>query len=233
MKTNYLSGLFIAIGIIVFGILLKAGIDNFTGKERYVSVKGLCEMEVKADYVSWPIVISAVNNNIDLATSKIEKDKNTILSVLKSKGLKDDEIFISPTQMKDSYAQNYVDLKNIKYRYNLKSIITVATEKVDVVLDLLKTQDSFIKKGIILNNDYGYQTKFKFNGLNKIKPEMIEKATKNARIAAIKFAEDSKSKLGKIKTANQGIFSIYDKNNVIPFIKKIRVVSSVKYYLKD
>ncbi|MBW2072165.1 MAG: SIMPL domain-containing protein, partial [Deltaproteobacteria bacterium] len=72
-----------------------------------------------------------------------------------------------------------------------------------------------------------------FTGLNKIKPEMIQEATAKAREVALKFAEDSKSKLGKIKRASQGQFSIKprDKNN--PHLKKIRVVSTVEYYLSD
>ena len=62
---------------------------------------------------------------------------------------------------------------------------------------------------------------------------MIEEATMQAREVALKFAKDSNSRLGKIKKASQGQFSISarDKNN--PHIKKVRVVSTVEYYLSD
>ena len=73
---------------------------------------------------------------------------------------------------------------------------------------------------------------FKYEGLNAIKPQMIEEATKNAREAAEKFAKDSDSRLGKIKTANQGTFTIENRDSNTPYIKKIRVVTSVTYYLK-
>ena len=61
----------------------------------------------------------------------------------------------------------------------------------------------------------------------------VEEATTKAREVAVKFAKDSNSKLGKIKRASQGQFTISprDKNN--PHIKKIRVVSTVEYYLSD
>ena len=74
--------------------------------------------------------------------------------------------------------------------------------------------------------------RFKFEGLNEIKPGMIEEATKNAREVGEKFAKDSGSRLGKIKTANQGTFSITDRDSNTPEIKKVRVVTSVTYYLK-
>ncbi len=62
---------------------------------------------------------------------------------------------------------------------------------------------------------------------------MIEEATKNAREVAQKFAADSGSRLGKIKSANQGVFSIENRDSNTPYIKKIRVVTSVTYYLKN
>ena len=89
-------------------------------------------------------------------------------------------------------------------------------------------------KGIaIAHNDYNYPIQFDFTSLNKIKPQMIEQATKNAREAAEKFAKDSESKLGKIKSAQQGLFSIEDRGSNTPYIKEVRVVTTVDYYLDN
>lgn len=82
------------------------------------------------------------------------------------------------------------------------------------------------------SNSWENPVEFKYEGLNDIKPQMIEEATKNAREAALKFAKDSDSRLGKIKTANQGTFSIENRDSNTPHIKKVRVVTSVTYYLK-
>ena len=60
---------------------------------------------------------------------------------------------------------------------------------------------------------------------------MIEEATKNARAAAEQFANDSDSRLGKIRSANQGQFSIENRDSNTPYIKKIRVVTSITYEL--
>jgi hypothetical protein len=62
---------------------------------------------------------------------------------------------------------------------------------------------------------------------------MIEKATINARAFADKFAKDSESKLGKIRTASQGVFSIDERDENTPFIKKVRVVTSIDFSLED
>lgn len=90
------------------------------------------------------------------------------------------------------------------------------------------------KLGIAITGEtYESKTQFLFTKLTEIKPGMIEEATKNAREAAEKFAQDSKSRLGKIKKASQGQFSIEDRDSNTPHIKKVRVVSTVEYYLTD
>ena len=74
---------------------------------------------------------------------------------------------------------------------------------------------------------------FVYDRLNDIKPQMIEEATRNARESAQKFATDSQSRLGKIRRANQGQFSIQDRDASTPHIKRVRVVSTIEYYLQD
>jgi hypothetical protein len=91
-----------------------------------------------------------------------------------------------------------------------------------------------IGKGIVLvGENYGRTTEFLFTGLNDIKPAMIQEATKNAHTAAEQFAKDSGSKVGKIKNASQGLFTITDRDMNTPDKKNVRVVTTVEYYLND
>ena len=89
-------------------------------------------------------------------------------------------------------------------------------------------------QGVAITGDgYEFRTEYLFTKLNDIKPEMIEEATIEARKVAQKFAEDSGSELGKIKTASQGQFSISPRDSNNPHIKNVRVVSTIVYYLSD
>ena len=131
-------------------------------------------------------------------------------------------------------AERYVNSNEINYRYNVTSIITVSSGQVDKVRQLITRQADLLKKGVaITGDDYRYTTQYEFTRLNDIKPEMIEEATVAARNAAEKFAKDSDSKLGKIRRANQGQFVISDRDNNTPYIKQVRVVTTIDYYLKD
>ncbi len=112
--------------------------------------------------------------------------------------------------------------------------MVVTSAKVEAVNKLMTRQTELLKEGIaIVAGDYNYQTTYEYTDLNKVKPGMIAEATKNAREAAKKFAEDSDSRLGKIKTASQGQFSIENRDQYTPYIKRIRVVSTIDYFLKD
>ncbi len=115
----------------------------------------------------------------------------------------------------------------------MEQCVTISTNQVDLVLDLMKRQSELLKEGVALSNDYSWQTSYEFTGLNGIKPTMIEEATKNARAAAEKFAGDSGSKLGKIRRASQGQFSITDRDQFTPYMKNVRVVTTLEYFLKD
>ena len=147
-------------------------------------------------------------------------------------GISRDEITISTPSVSDKYANEYSS-NDRAYRYIATNVLTVYTDKVDLVLELMAKQSELLKKGVVtVSNSWENPVEFKFEALNDIKPEMIEEATKNAREAAEKFAKDSESRLGKIKTANQGTFTIADRDSNTPHIKKVRVVTSVTYYLK-
>lgn len=223
----------LAVGIFLLGVEVNSGLGSISANQRTVTVRGLCEKEVTANKVTWPIVSKSVGNDLPSIYSTIEGTNKAILSFLKSNGITDAEISINPPQVVDLQADRY-NSNPVPYRYNVTNVVVVTSSKVDQVRKLIERQTELMKQGIaIVAGDYQYQTTYEYTELNTIKPGMIAEATKNARQAANKFAEDSESKLGKIKTASQGQFSIEDRDQYTPYIKRVRVVSTIVYFLKD
>lgn len=232
-KGKFYSGLAIMVGLIVLGFNIPKAVSDYRSFDRTVNVKGLCEREVKADKVIWPVTFKVMSNEIQSIYDQIDRNNQTIKSFLVSGGISEDEISISVPVISDKYANEYGN-NDRTYRYIASSVITVCSDKIDQVLLLMSKQSELLKQGVVTGgNTWENQVQFKYEGLNEIKPEMIEEATKNAREVADKFAKDSGSKLGKIKTANQGTFTIEDRDSNTPEIKKVRVVTSVTYYLKN
>ena len=221
------------IGLIFLGLMLPRAVSDFRSFDRIVTVKGLCEKEVPADKVIWPLIFKVVGNDINTVYSEINRNTAIIKQFLTDGGIDEAEITVSVPSISDKYAQEYGN-NDRTFRYLSTSVVTVCTGKVDTVLELMNRQTELLKKGIVVGseNSWSNPVEFKFEGLNDIKPEMIEEATKNAREVGEKFAKDSGSRLGKIKTANQGTFTIENRDSNTPYIKKVRVVTSVTYYLK-
>lgn len=233
MKNLRLEAVVMALGLALMGLMIRGGINDFKDKERIVSVKGLAEMEVPADKVIWPLVYKELGNDPVSIYNKIAEKNAAVVKYLKQNGVAEEEISIAPAEIIDMEADRYAS-QNVAYRYNATSVITVTSKNVDLIRKLITKQTELLKQGIaIAGGDYRYSVSYEFTGLNNVKPQMIEEATKNARAAAEKFAKDSDSSLGKIRNASQGQFSISDRDSNTPYIKNIRVVTTVNYYLKN
>lgn len=233
MKNWIIESIILAAGLVVFGFLLNSGINNFKDRDRVVTVKGLAEIEVPADKVIWPLMYKDIGNDMTTLYTNIQSKNRTIVEFLQSNGISSEEISIAPPEIIDMEAERYLN-QAIQYRYNATSVITVTSSDVDKIRKLISEQTELLRQGVAINGgDYRYITLYEFTGLNNIKPAMIEEATKNAREAAEKFAMDSGSKLGKIRNASQGQFTISDRDANTPFIKNVRVVTTVNYYLKN
>ncbi len=231
MKRSYLiliSAALVAAGIFFLGVFIKSGIDNMAFRDRQVTVKGLAEREVEANRVTWPIQFSVAGNDLLSLYDQVTRYNEKIVTFLATNGIDKNEISINPPDTYNATTNQYSS-GNFKYNYSLTCNVTVTTSKVAKVRELLDRQAELLKEGIPYSNSY---INYEYTALNDIKPTMIAEATKNARDAAARFAEDSGSKVGKMKTASQGQFSIEDQS-ATPFLKKVRVVTTIVYYLED
>ncbi len=233
MKTRIIPAAIIALGIVLLGLFIKWGIDDFANKDRKVSVKGLAEKEVEADKVTWPILSKELGNNLPELYNRIAVTQNVIKRFLIQHGIKESEISINAPHVIDLNADQYSDNKK-QYRYNITSIITVTSRNVKLVRGIISRQGELLKQGIaIVDGGYDNPIKYEYVSFTSMKPKMMEEAIANAQKTAEQFAKNSHSKLNKIVDADQGQFSIDDRDSNTPYIKKVRVVTTITYSLKD
>lgn len=231
---SLILGVCILIGLSSLGYLLGNAAIKFKQLDRTVTVKGLSEREYEADIVIWPIQFTTASNDLEEMYISIDKNTERIRSFLKNAGIGNEEITTSPPAIIDKSAQQYGNQSNYEFRYTASQTVTVFSTNIKIVREVMGKLSELGKQGIVISGDiYQSQTEYIFTRLNEIKPEMVEEATENAREVAEKFASDSKSTLGKIKTASQGQFSISERDKNNPHIKKVRVVSTISYYLSD
>ena len=228
---NNVLGYCVMIGLVIGALLLGNAIRVARADDRVVSVKGLCEREVKADNVICPFAYKEGGDDLQQLYKTIERKNGIIVDFLKAAGISEEEISVAAPKVLDTRTE-WSGSQN-RYTYIVTSVVTVCTDKVDEIIDLQSQQGELLQQGIATTSGWEFPTVYTFTKLNEIKPSMIETATKNARETAEKFAADSDSRLGKIKRATQGQFSITDRDSNTPYMKNVRVVTSVDYYLKD
>lgn len=226
-RTILFAALIMAVGIALSGIAISSGIHHYAVKDRSVAVKGLSTREVMSDHVIWPMSFSLSGNNLPSLYSDLSRQQEVIVAFLVEQGFTKEDIQLGKVSVNDNWESYYN--QRPEFNYTMTASIVISTDNVELVRRSQNCPSQLLSKGIILNsNDWSID--YQFNGLAELKPSMIEEATKNARAVAQKFADDANCRLGSIRHASQGQFSI-DSDNNCPWIKHIRVVTTVDYYL--
>ena len=226
---NQLGSILIALGIALAGYFVSLGLESFSAKDRIVTAKGLSERMVLADKAVWNISFGISGNSIEQLYTRLEPKQQAIVRFLKENGISDDEIIYSPSTATDrSTWYDWDKKRGVLDQYELTGHMTIVSRDVEKVRQLQLRQLDLIRVGVVLDNNY---ITYEYTGLNELKPEMVAEATVNARIVASKFADDANAKLGSLKSARQGQFEI-ESDEVMPHMRKVRVVTTMEYYLK-
>ena len=213
------------------GYFIGDGLLGARSADRYVTVKGLAEREVAANLVIWPITYTVTADDLGTLQQRTDDGAAKIRTFLDA-DFEDHEISVAAARVDDRQAQGVMGQGRFE-RYVAQSTVTVRTPRIDVVRSAMQRTGELVKQGVALIRSYENTTEYLYTSLDEIKPEMIQEATRDARRAAQQFAEDSGSRVGGIRNAQQGYFSITDRDAFSPQFKKIRVVTTVQYFLED
>ncbi|MBQ2535821.1 MAG: SIMPL domain-containing protein [Bacteroidaceae bacterium] len=218
----------VAVGLLMLGLCIKGGIDNFTNKDRRVTVKGLSEREVDADKVTWTMSVQVAGDDLVPLFNELNTKMDAIQQFLKEKGIKGKgDVTVNTYDVTDNLANAWGG-NQPRYRYTVRRSLKVVSKDTKFISNLRQNADELIGWDVILDSDYA---EYEYTQFQKLKPEMMAEAIANAEKTASQFAENSHSTINKIVEAGQGEFSIDDADT--PYKKKVRVVSTITYSLKD
>ena len=207
-------------------------------RDNFVTVKGLAEMDVKADLGIWNIKFVATGNDLQTVQKNMSSNLAIVEDYLKGRGFAAEEISEGRIETNDLMTNPYRD-NNYAARFILSQTVTVRSGKVDLIEQALRSSGELVSKGVVFDSQsYGSPVSYIFTRLNDIKPQMLEEATRNARQAALEFAKSSGSEVGKIRRASQGVFSIQPllaapgEVESYQINKRVRVVSTIEFWLE-
>ncbi|MBK5910569.1 hypothetical protein CCR85_03565 [Rhodothalassium salexigens] len=233
-----LAGMVLAAGLAAAGGLIGKGFVEGRMADRYVTVKGLAEREVQADLAVWPLGVTAAGDDLAAVQASVETDLDKVAAFLTDQGIEPASIEHRRPNVTDMEAREYGNTGQApRNRYIVRQQIVVRGDQVELVQKLAGDLGSLVRQGVVLSDNQG--PFFTFTRLNEIKPEMIAEATRAARAGAEQFAADSNATVGGIRRARQGLFSIQARDGAESYdqrlepVKKVRVVSTIDFYLTD
>lgn len=224
----WIAAVAVLVSAIVLGAYVYSGLKRVSMGERVVTVKGKAEIVVDADKGTMPIIYSLGNNNLQSLIAEADAKKAVVLDFLAKLGFSDKEIFIGNFSVREQ------DYQGAQYRYVGSQRITVISRQVAKIRELESRISELYSQGLLVERNHWDQTaSYEVSDINSIKDKLIGESMKSAKKAGERFAADSQSKLGKMKTAWQGQIVIEDQDVTTPHVKTCRVVSTITYYLED
>lgn len=236
-----LAALLVGGGIAAGGWLGGREVAQARFGDRFVTVKGLSEMPVRADLALWPVRFVNTGNELAAVQAKAARDQDAVLAFLRDQGLPPEAVVSRGLELVDLDAQPWSQRPPGGDRYILKSELMVRSADVDLVDRASQATAVLLNQGVALGGEPGMSTgpSFLFTRLNDVKAEMIAAATANAKEAAAQFAADSGARLGGIRRASQGVFQILPRDDVPGIMesrqidKTLRVVATLDWMLAD
>ncbi|HXY29466.1 MAG TPA: SIMPL domain-containing protein [Gemmatimonadaceae bacterium] len=239
--SSLVSSVVLAIGIAVGGLLIGRGFAGARAADRFVTVKGVSERDVKADVALWPLRVVTSGNDLAQAQAKLGTNMTHIRTFLVRHGVDTARSALQGLEVNDAYANQYRQSGQVGDRYVVRQTLIVRSGHPEVVLAASQQVGELVGQGVVLSSGDvgGGGPTFLFTQLNALKPAMIAEATARAREAATQFARDSKSEIGGIRQASQGVFLILPRDQApglseeSQIDKTVRVVSTIDFYLRD
>lgn len=226
-------GILLAFGLTVFGLLIGRAVQRGREFDRFLTVRGLSEREVKATVALWPLRFAVTADELPALKTAMEQGRETVQAFFRDQQIPAADVSVGLPMVLDRVDRDYGEAAANLPRYKAIVTLVVRSAQVDVVKRAIQNVDQLLDRGIRLTgNEHELRPDFFFDGINELKPSMIEEATGNARTAAEKFAQDSKAVVGSIRRATQGVIEINDVDVASPERKLVRVVTTVEFFLQ-
>lgn len=195
--------------------VLGSGVRNLNN-EQTLTVSGKADEIVTSDTARWTIGLSQSTgvSNFKDGAANVERDLKAIVGFLKSKGIKDEEITSKPVSTSPQY--DYSSNGDIQKStgnlsgYNLSQNITIETTQVELLSQIGKDISELAGSGVVFSSN---PIEYYYSKADDKKIELVAKATSDAKKRAEQISKSAGSKIGKLKSASQGVTQITATNS--------------------
>lgn len=231
----------IMVASMILGYAVTESVTLFRLTDRCVTVRGLAERKVIADYATLNFQFRVEAETSEKALAQLEQSMQVVSEYVKAQGFSAAELRVSDVNQSKKrhghFLQTEALANNKEPNVVAKSVLVVESANVSAVQALTAKKLEILKISPLLEDmevQYEYKKTFA-----ELRPAMMEEAMENARLMGEKIANLAQSRLGKIKKAHQGQFEITgvgvnsDWYNPNALKKNVRVVTTVTFWLRE
>jgi hypothetical protein len=231
LSSSVTAAAILAVGLLLSALVLGRGLGNIRDGPSVVTVRGVAERDVVADLATWTIATQANGSDLAEVQARADRDAETVQAFLAANGFAAAEV-----QPRGSSVSQYFDSNFGRMNITIRQRLQARTTDIPKMERAFANQAELIRRGVALDSDGLGGLTYSFTRLNDVKPEMIAEATRAAREAADQFAADSGTRVGKIRQATQGLFTITGRDGDTGSgtdtpNQKVRVVTTIEFTL--
>ena len=210
----YLNSIIFGFAIVVAAIFLGKAYSDRNKIDGEIQVTGLGKADFSSDLIVWEGRFGAENRELKQAYLTLEQNKSVVNDYLAQKGIDTGQLIYSAVKTNQKNKQlyssdgNYIGEEFVGYE--LTQSVQIESKNVDKIAKVSREITELLNQGVQF---YSEPPRYYYTKLADLKIEMISKATEDARIRAEKIAEFSGGSLGKLESADMGVFQITGQNS--------------------
>lgn len=200
----------LALGMILSSTLLSKMFVRIR-QERAITVKGYAEKDVTSDVGKLIATFSARGASLKDAYDRLQESRNAVAAYLKRAGFAETELIlgtISTSKIPRRDAQGR-ETNETEY-FDVFQTVTATSGNVKLIQDVATGITELIKDGIDIRAN---TPEFLISNLKDTKLGLLSEATQDGYRRAVALAENSKSSVGALISAQQGVFQITERNS--------------------
>lgn len=205
-------GIILALGLIAAAFVLGTQFKNLK-QSGTITVKGLAEAPYKANLAQIQMGVSAWGQDYGGALANGKNDFKALQQFVASKGFSVSSQNVTPISV-EPYNEDYVDeqgqTRTRQNGYKATQTLSISSQELNKITNMLAQVQNYR----ISHESVTFEKpQYLLNDLEKIKHDLIAKATDDANKRAEEFAKTGHAKVGVMRSASQGSFNILDAHN--------------------
>ncbi len=234
-------GLMLALGLVVSSYLVSDAVRDVKMSHQIIKVRGYAEVEAEADFVVWKVTLAARGTRLADSYEVLEKSRAEALAFLEERTIAANAVQLQAVRTQEIKGRDEKGRStNAVEGYRLTQNVEVSSSDVHLVARVATEISDLIKQGIEIQ---ATEPAYYYSGVNDLKSQLLVAATEDARERARTLAEGSGVRLGALKAARQGAFSVRSASatsisseqafdDVSSIAKKVTAVVTVDYAMR-